>query len=137
MKRILTVTLLGLTGTAAVAAVTPVRDLPAVLAGWNAAADRATALNALEQLGRSQREATDDVVARLTDGRSTLAEAVALLESNTQGRPVFRDQLAVAHPEGTDRERLAGYALGRAKDRLENDPGQMSALLARLNAEAK
>ena len=137
MKRALTVALIGLTGTAALATVTPVRELPDAVAGWNAAADRTAALSALEQLGHSQREATEDIVARLIDGRSTLAVAVTELESNAQGRPVFLDQLAFVRPEATDRERLAGYALARAKDRLENDPGLMSAMLARLDVAGK
>lgn len=137
MKRVLTVALISLAGTSAVATMTPVRDLPGVAASWDAAADRAAELRAKEQLGQSQRAATDDIIAQLVDGRYTLAEAVTALEVNAQGQPVFLSQLALGRPEGTDQERLSGYALGRAKDRLENDPGLMSAMLARLSAEGK
>lgn len=137
MKRVLKVALAGLVGTAAVAAATPVRELPDAVAAWTAAGDRAAGLEASARLGESQRAATDDIVSCLIDGRYTLAEATAAMESNSQGRPVFLDQLALHRPEGTVRERLAGYVMDRVKERLESDPGRMSAMAARLGAEGK
>lgn len=133
MKRFLTSALVGGAGLFAAAAATPVRELPAAVSGWNATAERAAELDKLARLGESQRAATDDVVARLADGRLTLAEAVALLD----GRAGLVGHLALFRAEGTDRERLVGYLTERAKELVGSDPGQLSALTARLEAEGR
>lgn len=72
-------------------------------------------VDALATLRESQRLATADLVGRLVDGSMSLAEVVDALEDGTQGQPVLLDQLALNRDEITTRERLAGYAMDRAK----------------------
>jgi hypothetical protein len=103
-----------------------VRELPAALAERKAANDRAAELDALARLRESQGAATADLIARLADGRMSLAEVVDALEENARGQPVFLRQLALYRDETTDRGRLAGYALDRARERLGDDPASVS-----------
>ena len=118
MKRFLTLGVVTLVGTSGVAAVSEVLEVPAALAAADAAADRAAELDALARLRESQRAATADLIARLANGRMSLAEVVDALEENARGQPVFLGQLALGRDEPTDRERLAGFALDRASERL-------------------
>ena len=128
MKRFITLGVVTLVGTGGVAAVTGVRELPAALAAVDAASDRAAELDALARLRESQRAATADLIARLADGRMSLAEVVDVLEDNAKGQPVFLGQLAIERDEPTDRERLAGFALDRARERLGDDHDSISTL---------
>lgn len=133
MKRFLTTALVGGAGFFAVAAVTPVRALPSAVANWQEITDQTAELDSLAQLGESQRIATGDVVARLVDGRFTLAEAVAVLD----GRSALVRQLALFRAEDTDRDRRIGYLIERAKEVVGSDPGQISALTARFESETR
>jgi hypothetical protein len=118
VKRFLTLGAVTLVGTGVVAAVTGVRELPTALAAADAASDRAAELDALARLRESQRAATADLIARLADGSMSLAEVVDSLEENARGRPDFLGHLALYRDEPTDRERLAGFARDRVRERL-------------------
>lgn len=102
------------------------RELPAAMAESNAASNRTSELDGLARLRESQRAATADLIARLVEGSMSLTEVVDMLEKNAQGQPVFLNQLAVGRDETTDRERLAGYALDRAKVWLSDAQASVS-----------
>ncbi|MFO0847286.1 MAG: hypothetical protein U0871_01825 [Gemmataceae bacterium] len=128
--RYLKLALVAVVGTVGVAAATDARSLPELVEWTDGEATRADQLAVLDQHVRAQALATDDIIARLADGRFTLAEAVEQLDANTRCRPAFREAVGLSYPGAGVRSHLAGYLLARVGDRLGNDPGRLSALEA-------
>jgi hypothetical protein len=88
-----------------------------------------------DQLAR-QMEASDQVVAVLIAGEITLSDAVTELSKINRDRPGFCELLTVIYPEATTfQARVARYAQGKVRTRLESDPSRLAEVAARLESE--
>ncbi|HEY3789407.1 MAG TPA: hypothetical protein VGL71_11160, partial [Urbifossiella sp.] len=89
----------------------------------------------MEQLD-SQTSASDAVADSLIEERITFSRAVAEMERITRDRPEFAQWLVFVHSDcKTHRDRIARYALGKVRVRLENDAARQEAVMQRLDSE--
>lgn len=112
---------------------------------WNAPA-AANAARQADERGRRLRDHADCVTRQISDsdnvghalaaGQVSLADAVVVLAEVNTTRDGFQESLCRIHPDaGSDRERIARYAMGKVWAQLDEEPERRAEVVRRLAAE--